>query len=257
MSSGWVLGRYPVRPRRATDCAGSAGTSRQGIPPQEVNRRLLEVGLQDLDHVTLDIDASVVHAKKKTARPPTRANGDTPLRAHCRVDQIAHCEMCKGNVPPTVRNVEFFQRCIKALPEGVRVSRFRVDAASYQVEVINFCRRHGIRFAIRVGGDPAVKAAIASAPEDAWQPMRLADGPLSETGFVPRTVHVMADIPALDAVETLLSDMLSLQGFAVRSIIAARFDTPETAVIAGLFDYHNPAAPVAVRRLTMAATSEA
>ena len=66
----------------------------------------------------------------------------------------------------------------------------------------------------------------------------------------------MADIPAPDSVETLLSDMPFLQGFAVRRIIAARFDTPETTVIAGLFGCHDPAAPVAMRGRTMAATSE-
>ena len=66
----------------------------------------------------------------------------------------------------------------------------------------------------------------------------------------------MVDIPVPDSVETLLSDMLSLQGFAVRRIIAARFDTPETIVIAGPFGCHDPAVPVAMRGLSMAATSE-
>ena len=67
----------------------------------------------------------------------------------------------------------------------------------------------------------------------------------------------MADTPALDSVEALPSDMPSLQGFAVRRIIAARFDNPEAIVIAGPFGCHDPAAPVAVRGLSMAATSEA
>jgi len=47
--------------------------------PAEGSRRVLEAALQGRDWVTLDIDASVVHAKKKTARPafqprPARGN---------------------------------------------------------------------------------------------------------------------------------------------------------------------------------------
>lgn len=164
---------------------------------QEVNRRLLAAGLKDQDRVTLDMDASVVHAKKKTAKRTYQGKrGYTPMFGHiAESGQIAYCEMRKGNVPPAARNVEFFQRCLEALPEGVKVSQFRADAASYQAAVINFCRRHGIRFAIRAKADRTVKDAIASIPEDAWQPLRLADGSLSETESVARTVHVMGDTP--------------------------------------------------------------
>ncbi|MYB35278.1 MAG: hypothetical protein F4X92_09220 [Gammaproteobacteria bacterium] len=96
----------------------------------------------------------------------------------------AHCRQCG-----------FFGRCIEALPEGVRVSRFRADAASYQAGVINACRGHGARFAIRAKMDSTVQDAVAAIAEDAWQPLLQADGCLSETGSVARTVHVMGETP--------------------------------------------------------------
>lgn len=164
---------------------------------EEVNRQLLAVALGDRDHVTLDIDASVVHAKKKTARRTYKGRrGYTPMAGHiAETGQAVKTELRKGSVPPAARNVEFFESCIEALPEGVRVSRFRADAASYQAGVINACRGHGARFAIRAKMDSTVQDAVAAIPEDAWQPLLQADGCLSETESVARTVHVMGKTP--------------------------------------------------------------
>jgi len=164
---------------------------------QEVNRRVLEAALQDRDRVTLDIDASVVHAEKKTARRTDQGRrGDTPMVGHiAETGQVAHAELRRGSVPPAAKNRAFLGRCIGALPEGVRVSRFRADAASYQAGVIHACREHGACFAIRAKMDGTVRAAIAAIGEDAWQPMPLEDGSPSETESVARTVPVMGGTP--------------------------------------------------------------
>jgi len=87
---------------------------------------------------------------------------------------------------------------IDALPEGAGVSRFRADAAPYQASVVNACREHGARFAIRARADRTVRAAIAAVPEDAWQPLPREDGSLPETESVARTVPVMGGIAMPD-----------------------------------------------------------
>ena len=92
-----------------------------------------QASLGTRDHVTLDIDATVIHAKKKTAdRTYKGKRGFTPMVGHiAETGQVLHAELRKGNVPPSARNVEFFKHCIEALPEGVRVAKFRADAASW------------------------------------------------------------------------------------------------------------------------------
>ena len=99
---------------------------------QEANRHLLKVTLGDRTHVTLDIDASVVRAKKKEAKRTYKKHcGYVPMFGHvAETGQLVHSELREGNVPPAAENVEFFRRCRDSLPEGVVVNRFRADAAS-------------------------------------------------------------------------------------------------------------------------------
>jgi len=155
-------------------CAAMLGNWLQRVGRSQPSRDvLLEAALQGRDRVTLDIDASVVHAKKKTARRTCRGSrGCTPMVGHIAdTGQVVKSELRKGSVPPAAGNHEFLERCIEALPEGVRVSRLCADAASCQVAVINACRRHDACFAIRAKADRSVRAAIAAIGEDAWQPM--------------------------------------------------------------------------------------
>ena len=174
---------------------GKHRASRNVLP--EVNRQLLQASLGTRDPVTLDIDATVIHAKKKTAdRTYKGKRGFTPMVGHiAETGQVLHAELRKGNVPPSARNVEFFKHCIEALPEGVRVAKFRADAASYQAAVINLCREQGARFAIRARMSRNVRALIAEIPESEWQPVVDEDGSLSETEFLARTWHAMDKTP--------------------------------------------------------------
>ncbi|MCY4275544.1 MAG: IS1380 family transposase [Gammaproteobacteria bacterium] len=161
----------------------------------EVKRQLLQVSLGTRDQVTLDIDATVIHAKKKSAdRTYKGKRGFTPMVGHiAETSQVVHAELRKGNVPPSARNVEFLQHCIEALPEGVRVSKFRADAASDQAAVINLCREQETRFAIRAKMSQNVRGLIAEILESEWQPVVDEDGSLSETEFLARTLHTMGE----------------------------------------------------------------
>jgi len=167
------------------------------LMPAPGSSRVLGAALQGRDRVTLDIDASAVHAKKKTARSACKGRkGYMPMIGHiAETGQVVKSEPRKGSVPPAAKNREFFERCIEALPEGARAARLRADAASCQASLINACRRHGTRFAIRAKADPSVRAAIAAIPQEAWQPMPLDDVSFSETESVARTVHAMAGTP--------------------------------------------------------------
>ena len=161
----------------------------------EINRHLPKVALGLRDRVTLDIDASAIHAKKTARRTYQGRRGYMPMFGHiAETGQLAHCELRRGNVPPAARNLEFFDDCREVLPAGVRVDKFRADAASYQASIINRCREHDIRFAIRAKTDKAVKAAIAQIPDWAWRPV-VKDGEGCRGEWLARTLHVMGETP--------------------------------------------------------------
>ena len=101
--------------------------------------------------------------------------------------RVIHEEFREGNVSPGTGHGPFLKDCLRRLPDGVRVTRFRADSASYQAEVFNLCFETGIRFV--VGGDPdtAVRAAIGRIPPIAWRPCR--DGHIAETVHTMNKTH--------------------------------------------------------------------
>ncbi|MYH92799.1 MAG: IS1380 family transposase [Acidimicrobiaceae bacterium] len=174
------------------------GDSRQMISVlEQVNRAVMKATLGDRKCVTLDIDASAIRSKKKDAKWTYKKHrGYMPMFGHiAETGQVAAAELREGNVPPGAENVEFFRRCRAALPEGVGVTRFRADAASYQAGIINDCRAHGIRFAIRAKMDSAVKKTVLDIKDEDWNAVVNADGAVLEGEYLARTLHVMEDVP--------------------------------------------------------------
>jgi len=90
------------------------GRQEQAVPggPAGSSCRVLEAALQGRDRVTLDIDASVVHAKKKTARRTCRGKrGYAPMIGRiAETGQVVKSGLHKGSVPPAAKNREFFER---------------------------------------------------------------------------------------------------------------------------------------------------
>ena len=92
-------------------------------------------------------------------------------------------EFREGNETPASRNLEFLRHCIKQMPKGKEIRRFRADAATYQADIINDCNKEGIKFAIGADLDEAVLGAIASIAEPQWESYK--------TGHIAETVHCM------------------------------------------------------------------
>jgi hypothetical protein len=152
-----------------------------------VNRWLLKRALQDERRAgyTLDIDATGIEADKALAQwTYDHYKGYMPMTGHLAESGlvVAH-EFRDGNVSPNTRNLEFYQRCKKAMPAGKRITAFRADSASYQGKLLDLLSHDGVRYAVGGHLDAATLVAIATIPPASWRPYR--------DGFVAETVHTM------------------------------------------------------------------
>ena len=92
-------------------------------------------------------------------------------------------EFREGNEAPASRNLEFLKHCISQMPKGKKIGAFRADSAAYQADLINYCNRKGIKFAIGADLDVSVKCAIASITDSDWVEY--------QAGQIAETVHCM------------------------------------------------------------------
>ncbi|WEB39172.1 IS1380 family transposase [Streptomyces yunnanensis] len=53
---------------------------------------------------------------------------------------------------------------------GIRI--LRADSQFYNADVVAACRRAGAHFSLACGMNPSIKRAVATIPDDAWQPIR-------------------------------------------------------------------------------------
>ena len=107
------------------------------------------------------------------------------------VGQVIAAELRDGKVSPKTDHVGFIETCRKLLPSGTIVMRVRSDAAGYQHKVIDYLMHHGLEFLIHAAMNEAIAKQIAALPEQAWQPLRLKDGQLSQHEWVARCTHMM------------------------------------------------------------------
>ena len=151
-----------------------------------LRKRRKKAGLSPVREVTLDIDASQIVAEKADALWTYKGEkGYMPLVGHVKElsGMVIHEEFREGNVSPGAEHVPFLKDCLRRLPSGIRVARFRADSASYQSSVINFCQERGIRFVIGADLDVAVRKTIEMIPESDWRPW--------QDGHIAETVHTM------------------------------------------------------------------
>jgi hypothetical protein len=154
---------------------------------ERVNRTLLKRAMKydGITGYTLDIDATGIEAEKQSAKMTYKGfKGYMPMVGHLAENALViGDEFRDGNVAPSSRNLAFIKHCIKQMPKGKRITALRSDSAAYQAEIINYCEREGIHFAIGADLDTSVLTAIKSIPDDEWKPYK--------NGFIAETIHSM------------------------------------------------------------------
>jgi len=55
------------------------------------------------------------------------------------VGMVVACDFKEGNQPPAKDNLAFIEQCQSALPDDCFVRNLRIDAAGYQVKIIQYC----------------------------------------------------------------------------------------------------------------------
>jgi Transposase DDE domain group 1 len=136
---------------------------------------------------TLDVDATVIEAEKKEAKPTYKGFpgyqpqlGFLAENGICLTQEFRH-----GNVPAQSGAVRFLKRSLGLCP---KIKRLRSDSAFYQAKVLNWCEKNGIGFTITADQDVAVQGVIRTVRD--WEPLR--DGDLKPTDReVGTAIHVM------------------------------------------------------------------
>src|SRR5262249_43825018 len=105
--------------------------------------------------------------------------------------QVLASDFREGNVPPCANNLEFIHLCESALPEGVELAAVRIDAAGYQVAIIDECIERKLKFAIRAQMSRSLKQLIQNQKETQWQPLQDPQRHPVPGEFTTHIVHAM------------------------------------------------------------------
>lgn len=207
------------------------------------NAKLARQTLADVrDTLTLDIDSSLIEAHKEEALCTYKGfRGYNPLLAWVEeADVFLAGVFREGNSSPQSHIRSLLHYCRKALPEG-RKLRLRSDSAGYRLDVMDYCLRHGMDFAIGADLDNAVREAIEGIPDEKWQLVVRGNDTflLGETIHVPGGADNAYHLPALRLVVTKkLSGQLELFKDPIkhRAIIA---NMPATMNTEQVLDFYN------------------
>jgi hypothetical protein len=161
------------------------GQGLQGLAAGQ--RRFLKRGLKydGIRGYTLDIDATGIEAQKESAAMTYKGyTGYMPMVGNLAENGlVVGDEFREGNESPGSANLEFIKYCMRQMPAGKRIQSLRADAAAYQADIINFCEKQAMEFAIGADLDEAVMRAIKALPQAEWRPYR--------GGHIAETVHCM------------------------------------------------------------------
>lgn len=150
---------------------------------QRVNADLIAAVLArtPLEHVTLDLDATIKEVEKKDALCCYKGfPAYQPLNVWCaELEWMVHSEFRDGNVPASFENLRVLLEALGMLPPGVKKVSFRADTASYQRELLFYMAAglhpvYGvIDFAVGVPVEAAIKAEINRLEESDWKRLRV------------------------------------------------------------------------------------
>jgi len=148
---------------------------------------------------TLDTDATLIPTQKATAKMCYKGfRAFAPLFSF-----LAELGLCvasdfrNGDVPASVgikKQLEYAHKLL--VSQGKRLRYFRSDSAGYQADVINTCRKLGVKFTITADHDAAVKTIIEkAAQESGWIRLFDRDGKRTDREY-KTAVHCMEETEA-------------------------------------------------------------
>lgn len=160
-----------------------------------INNNLTRRGLKKAERkeLTLDTDAMEIEAHKREAEYTYNGNkGYMPILGFIpELDWCIGYEFREGNVSPCERNYEFAREIIERVErEGKKIKRVRMDAAGYQVKVINYVNGKGSRYTITVDKDESIKEAIKRIGEEEWKPLKDKEGVMTNREYA-EFIHSM------------------------------------------------------------------
>jgi len=142
----------------------------------------------------LDLDSTIIEthglAKEGAGFGYTGVRGHHPLIA--RVSEpgqpgwIAHTRFRRGNAAAGKGGAHFLAETIARVRAAGATGALlvRADSGFYDSRFIACCRRAGARFSVTARNDAAVARAIASIPEEAWQPIPYWDAVEDDDGII-------------------------------------------------------------------------
>jgi hypothetical protein len=152
---------------------GQIGLTGSGRVRDKINERILK--RDGVTKYTLDADATEIVGEKADAQFTYKGNkGYMPMLGFLYETAVClYDEFREGNVAPASGQKEFYLECKRRIPEGKRIGYYRADSASYQAELFNQLEEDGVKYAITVDQDKAVKGVIGSIRDKGWkEPVR-------------------------------------------------------------------------------------
>lgn len=147
---------------------------------KRVHRELLGIlaRLLKKTRLILDVDATVIKTRKRTARICYKGFPSyQPQLAYLpELRAFLSSQFRVGSEPSSKEVLGYLEDCKASMPEGTSISLLRGDAAYYQQDVLKWCVKNEIDFAIRAVRDDAVMREVWSIPPDAWRRYVDSDG---------------------------------------------------------------------------------
>lgn len=192
--------------------------------------------------LTVDLDSSLLEAHKQDALVTYKGfRGYNPLLAWVEEADVFLAGLFReGNSSPQSHIRSLLHYCRKTLGQG-RALRLRSDSAGYRLDVMDYCVKHGIEYAIGADLDAAVREAIEEIPDGKWQLVVRGKDTflLAETIYAPGRGNNAWDVPACRLIVTKkLSGQLELFKDPIkhRAIIA---NLPESMTTEQVLDFYN------------------
>jgi len=191
--------------------------------------------------LTLDIDSTLIESEKKAAQKTYKGFvGYNPMLAWLAEPNVFLGGVFReGNASPQCHILSLLRYCRRCLSKAARL-RLRSDSAGYRLDVMVYCQRHGIEFAIGADLDCAVREAIDKIPEKRWRLVVRGNDTflLAETIHAPGGSESRQRLPAFRLIVTRRIGQLDLFKPAIkyRAIITS---LPSSMGTLDVLDFYN------------------